>query len=213
MRASTIRPLFALARDKSGLALMEFGLALPILLLVCLTGLEETNWIMTKMQVSQVALQIADNASRMGDAVQGIKVVSEDNISEVFTGGNLQAGSLNLSTNSRVILSSLEPVANPNTTGKFKIQWQRCFGAPQSKVSDYGPEGTTDLSGIGPAARMVKAQDGDATMFVELFYRYTPLFSASIVPSTTISESASMTVRDARKLGGPPTSTGTAATC
>ena len=201
-----------LARDKSAVALVEMGYVMPVALVLGLTGIEQVNWVITKMQLSQVALQIADNASRMGSTVQGVKNVSENNIGEVFTGGQLQAGSLNLQQNGRVILSSLEPVANPNTTDRYKIQWQRCYGA-QTQPSSYGVQSDTNLTGMGPTGRKVKAQDGDAVMFVEVFFRYTPIFSSTVAPAMTFDEIATMTVRDPRKLGVQPTSTGTAATC
>jgi hypothetical protein len=54
--------------------------------------------------------------------------------------------------------------------------------------------------GPGPAERQAVAPDGGATMFVEVYYRYQPLVGASLAPSTTITEIASMMVRDRRDL-------------
>ncbi|WP_375403266.1 pilus assembly protein [uncultured Sphingomonas sp.] len=203
-----------LARDIRAMAMTEFGLVLPVLVLLSCYGLELANYVITKMQVSQVALQIADNASRMGDAVQGVKTVSEANIAETFIGGQLQAGRLDLQNKGRIIVSSLEPMTNPNSTSapRFRIRWQRCSGV-LTNASSYGLQGATDLVGMGPADRQVTAQDYEATMFVEVVYRYTPLFSADYVPNATIKEFATMAVRDPRTLGVVPTSTGTAATC
>lgn len=214
MRLPSLRLATSLARDSSAVALIEFGYTLPVLLLLSLTGIEQTNWIITKMQLSQVALQLADNASRMGTTIQGVKNVSEVSIAEVYSGGKLQSGGLDLQTNGRVILSSIEPKANPNTTDQYRIQWQRCYGN-LTNASNYGVQGDVTAAGVGvgPAGRKVKAMDGDAVMFVEVFYRYTPIFSSAVAPSATFDEIATMTVRDPRKLGVQPTSTGTAATC
>lgn len=191
----------------------EFGLILPTLVLLGCCGLELANYIITKMRVSQVALQIADNAARMGDQVNGVKVVSEANLQEVYTGGKLQAGGLDLQANGRVIISSLEPMTNPNSTPpRYKIQWQRCYG-DQTVASTYGVQGATDLSGMGLENRQVTAQDYEATMFVEIYYVYRPLISNFYKPRTFIREIATMAIRDPRTLGVMPTNTGAAATC
>lgn len=209
-RAGRVR----LIGDTRGLALTEFALGLPVLTLVSFTGLEYANYITTKMRVSQIALQIADNASRMGDQVNDSKVVSEANVNETFVGGNLQSGMLNLQANGRVILSSLEPRVSPNTTPpKYVIRWQRCYGA-KVHASSYGLQGPAQLDGMGPPGRQITAQDHNATMFVEVFYYYTPLISARLAPEPVMREIASMAVRDSRALGGVPTAGSTpVATC
>ena len=204
-----------LARDKRGLALVEFALSLPLLMLIGVTGAEYANWIITKMRVSQIALQIADNASRMGDGSSaGAKSVSETDINETFTGGNLQSSNLSLSAQGRVILSDLEPTDTSDTPTKFKIQWQRCFGA-QKYTSSYGVQGATNLAGIGPSGSQVTAQPRNATMFVEVYYAYKPLFWASIAPSKGFQEIASMAVRDQRTLSVMPSNAenATASSC
>lgn len=189
-----------LGSDTSGLALLEFAFTLPVLLLMTLTGAELTNYITTKMRISQLALHLADDAARMGSGSQlSAKTISETDINDLFIGANLQSGELSLATKGRVTLIDLEPVANPNTTNKYKIGWTRCYGAKTSYTSPYRTP-TTNLDGIGPAGRQVTAQDDNATMFVEVYYEYTPLVGATLGPTTTFKEVASMAVRDRRDL-------------
>jgi Flp pilus assembly protein TadG len=201
-----------LRHDKSGLALLEFAFALPIFMIMALTGAEMTNYITTKMRASQLALQLADNAARMGNSTSAqLQVqISEADINDLFTGAQLQSGEMDLTTNGRVILSSLEPVASPNTTSKYKIRWQRCFGL-KTHPSTYGAAGDTNLTGmgpLGPPSRQVTAQDDNATMFVELYYVYKPLIGlGTLAPNTTFTEIASMAVRDRRDLSDDSTTT------
>jgi len=210
-RRQPVTRLRDLARSTGGLALTEFALSLPLLMLVGVTGAEYANWIITKMRVSQIALQIADNASRMGDGSSaGTKSVSETDINETFTGGQLQSSNLALATQGRVILSDLEPTDTSDSPTRFKIQWQRCYGA-QTHPSAYGVQGATNLTGIGPTGGQVTAQSRNATMFVEVYYAYKPLFSASIAPSRSFDEVASMAVRDQRSLSVMPTNAENAA--
>ncbi len=192
--------LSRLRREDKAIALTEFALALPVFLTMTLVGAELTNYITTKMRISQVALHLADHAARMGSGtVLSSKMVSETHINDVLTGAGLQAGNLGLYANGRVILSSLEPVANPNTNNRFKITWQRCQGS-LSKSSSYGKAGDTNLKGIGPSDRQVTTPDGSATMFVEVVYRYQPILPNSLIPDPEMREIASMVVRDRRDL-------------
>ncbi len=190
-------------RDVRGVALIEFAYSLPILVSLGLGGTELTNYITTKMRVSQVALHLADHASRagVGDPLAP-KDLREIDINDVLTGAGLQGGNLDIYTQGRVILSSLEPMANPNPTPKkFKIAWQRCRGA-KAYTSTYGVAGARNLVGMGPAGRQVTAPDDGGTMFVEVSYTYRPLFLTSIsdevIPSLNITSIATMPVRDRR---------------
>ncbi len=206
-----------LRHDTSGLALLEFAFILPVVLTMSLTGAELTNYITTKMRVGQLALQLADDAARMGTGSQlSAKQISETDINDLFTGAQLQSGELDLNANGRVILTDLEPTASPNTAGTYKIGWRRCYGAKTSYIRQYPTSsGTTGLTGIGPAGRQVTAQDNNATMFIEVFYTYKPIVGlGTLAPTTTFTEIASMAVRDRRDLTQIYNTAGaTAATC
>ncbi|MDF7774516.1 pilus assembly protein [Sphingomonas sp. AOB5] len=202
--AKLLRTGKRLGRDTSGLALLEFAFSLPILLVLSLTGAELTNYIITRMRVSQIALQLADNAARIGSGGQlTAKTISETDINDLLTGAGLQAGELNLYTYGRVLISSLEP--DPNNSGKYRITWQRCRGTLTSHASTWGTYGVTtgtnrgvNMDGMGPTGRQSIAPVGGGTMFVEVYYEYQPLVKSSLAPSANMTEYASMMVRDAR---------------
>lgn len=187
-----------LRRDTSGLALLEFAFTLPILLLLSLTGAELTNYIITRMRISQIALHLADNAARIGSGSQlQAKTITEADINDLFVGANLQSGEMDLKGRGRVILSSIER-STVNTVNS-RIRWQRCYGAKTSRTSSYGTVATsTNVTGIGPTGRQVSAPENGVTMFVEVYYEYQPLVKNSLAPSTSITEIASMMVRDRR---------------
>ncbi len=193
-----------LRRDLSGVALIEFSLVLPILIVLCLTGAEMTHYITTKMRVSQLALQLADDAARIGAGTRlSAKKITEADINDLFVGADLQSGELDLRENGRVVLSSLEPVANPNTTSRYRIRWQRCYGLKTTYTPTYGTAGATNLTGMGPAGRQVTAQDDNATMFVEVYYVYKPLVHVGTrAPTTSFMEIANMAVRERRDTVG-----------
>lgn len=189
----------ALARNRSGVAMIEFALGAPLVLMAGLWGTETANFALTTMQVNQLAAQIADNASRVGDgsSLQSRKVYESD-INDVFYGAQLQAGKLDLFRNGRVIISSLE-VRPAGSDGSQYIHWQRCRGALEVG-SSYGTEGQTLPNGMGPAGEEVIAPDGGAVIFVELHYTYQPLVSGRFIGSETIKSIATFIVRDKRDL-------------
>jgi hypothetical protein len=194
------RPFRHLRHNESGLAAVEFALSAPLILGMFLAGAELTNFALTKMRVSQIALHVADNASRIGsNSLLTSPQISETQINDLLIGANLQGGTLSLSTRGRVIISSLEP--DPANAGKFRIHWQRCYGG-KTWPSSYGVQGAVNMAAMGPTGRQVTAPTSGGVMFVEVAYDYQPLISARFVPSTLIQDIAAMTVRDDRDYNG-----------
>jgi Flp pilus assembly protein TadG len=192
------RRLRSLGRDETGAALIEFAFTLPILLTLSLTGAELTNYIITKMRISQIALHLADNAARIGSGSQlQAKTITEADINDLLTGAQLQSGELDLAGNGRVIISSIEP--STVNTANSRIRWQRCGGAKTAHASTYGTVANkTNVTGIGPTGQQVGAPTNGVTMFVEVYYEYKPLIKTSLSPDTSMTEIASMMVRDRR---------------
>lgn len=188
--------LLKLARGTSGVAMTEFALGAPFLLMAGLYGVEMANYALVNMKISQMALHIADNASRIGDTstLQNRKIYESD-INDLLFGAQLQAGKINLFDNGRVFVSSVEY----NGTQQY-IHWQRCRGA-KNVTSSYGNEGATlGTVGIGPSGAEVAAQPNDAVIFVQINYTYQPLVTNKLISNPDIQAIASFTVRDSRDL-------------
>ena len=192
-------------RSAAGVAATEFALAFPFILGVGLMGLETANRALVQMQVSQLAVQVADNASRIGDQsmLQDRKIYEED-INDLFHGAFVQSSAgLAIMQHGRIILSSLEVV--DGTADRQYIHWQRCVGNKRYS-SSYGAEGdgkNMTIAGMGPAGEEVTAFKDDAVMFVEVAYDYQPLVGAPFTfGSHQMTAIASFTVRDDRDLSG-----------
>jgi TadE-like protein len=219
-------PVGHIWRDNRAMSLVEFALSFPILMVMIAGGTECANYATTSMRVSQLALQVADNASRIGVGNSlAAKEIRESQINDILTGAQIQAGSLNLTgsyselqkngpaitkAKARVIISSLEimnplPVAPANPANKYWIRWQRCTGAMNNTIfpPQYGTAGQasgTNMPGMGPAGRQVTVPDGNIVIFVEVRYRYEPLFfnGFGTFPYQDMNAVASMIVRDDR---------------
>jgi Flp pilus assembly protein TadG len=196
-----VRSLRSLVRSSSGATIVEMAISLPLLMGLALGGIEIVNLAILELRLNQLAITVADNASRAKQTlVSSAPRFREYDANEVFAGAALQVKNLNFPTNGRVILSSLQM----NSSGGQWIQWQRCWGATKY-VSRYGVEGTgitgTAFAGMGPTGKKMTADDvKTAIMFVEVNYRYTPLFFTGIVNAMDLHTEAALYVRDDRDL-------------
>lgn len=176
----------SLLRDRRGMAAIETAVVAPVLLFLGMGGIELANYSVVRMRLSQLAMNMADNASRVGlDTGLSSFQMTEGDVNDTVAGAVASASSLDLLGQGRVIISSLEM----NKNGGQWIHWQRCIGvlgrdAPDQALgqSAYGPESTgitgTAFTGMGPSGgRIATPSDKTAVMYVELNYKYKPLFA------------------------------------
>lgn len=201
IRRSLARAATLLRGNASGVAGVEFALGLPVILTLGMWGAELGNLAVTHMRVSQLAMQVADNTSRIGDVsmLEHLKIYESD-INDLLIGAKVQSGGLDIFEHGRVVVSSLEVVAGTEDTQY--IHWQRCKGK-RNFQSTYGPAGTGmdgSLEGMGPAGEEVTAGKDEAVIFVEIEYEYQPIVSSRFVPAEPIRSTAAFNVRDDRDL-------------
>ena len=187
-----------LKSDVSGIAMVEFAIALPFLLTLTLGGLEFTNLALSNMRISQIAMMVSDNAGRVRTSID------ELDVNEVMAGARFAGTDLQLGTHGRVILSSLENNGQAGANVGNVIRWQRCFGA-KNEISSYGVEGdgattSTLAAGMGPTGQRIIPVPGTALMFTEIVYDYQHLmpnlFTETIFPNRTLRYTAAFTVRE-----------------
>ena len=184
------------------MAAIEFAIALPFLLGAGLMGLEVANRAIVQMQVSQLAVLVADNGSRIGDtSTLEERKIYESDINDLLRGAAIQGGKrIQLFKHGRVIISSLEVV--PGSNDQQYIHWQRCLGS-KNHPSSYGNEGDglyDDIAGMGPPGQEVWAFPDEAVIFVEIAYDYQSLVGETFGFSDEVHATASFTVRDDRDL-------------
>lgn len=195
MIASFLRRARRLRDDQSGLAIIEFAYALPVLMVLSMGGLEIANLAMAHMRVSQIAMLVADNASRERTSID------EADINEIFTGAALAGSNLkDFQANARIFLSDLEPNGQTGTAEGQFIRWQRCWGNG-SFTSSYGVagDGTSDATlatGMGPAGNKITSGAATAVMFVEVAYTYQPLVSNALFGPKVIRYTSAFNVRE-----------------
>lgn len=190
-----------LARDCGGSSVIELAFAMPIVMMMGLGLSELAAFAIAQTRINQVAISVADNASRAKQSVRfGSPQMREFDVNETFEAAQLQFPGMDLASDGRVVLSSLET----NATGGQWIHWQRCFGNSSLGGSQYGPQGTgasgNGFPGMGPPSSRITTETNAAIMFAEVTYRYRPLFFDYFMGTQTIRKSAAMYVRDDRDL-------------
>lgn len=189
-----------LARARSGVAMIEFAVTLPFLLMAGLWGAELASFTHANMRIGQIAVQIADNGSRIGDTstLQDRRIYESD-LNDLIYGAHVHGGdSLKIYEHGRIFISSLE--VKPDTNDTQWIHWQRCRGLLKVN-SSFGKAGDTlGTTGMGPAGQEVQAVEGDAVIFVEIVYEYQPLVTNKFIGKSQIRTHAAFTVRDDRDL-------------
>ena len=216
--ASAKRFASRLALDQSGISLTEFAVVTPVLLTMGLYGAELARLAITRTQVSQIALSIADNASRLGqtDNSAVAPTVREAEVDAILAGALRQGRSIDLGDNGRIILSSLEFRQNGS---RQWIHWQRCRGK-KVEESDYGNDTNrngysgTRITGMGSGSSQATASSGNAVMFVEIYYEYEAMFDTPFgTGDRAFKQEAAFMVRDDRNLDPGLTGGSTQSSC
>ena len=200
LRLLTRRIARRLPGDRSGLAMVEFAFAAPLVLGMGMLGTDTAALVITHMQVSQIAMQVADNASRVGEQdVLTARKVYEYDVNETFVGAEKLGENIRIFNQGRIIISSLQR----NADGGQWIKWQRCRGA-KVYTSSYGVEGNgasgTSFPGMGVPGRYITASAGTAVMFVEVAYDYRSVTPMNVFDNQQIVYTAAFNVRDNRDL-------------
>ncbi|HVQ09852.1 MAG TPA: TadE family protein [Allosphingosinicella sp.] len=203
----------------SGVAMLEFAFALPVVVALGLMGLETANYAMAHLRVSNIAMLTADNAARVRESID------ESDIVELFTGAKMSGASINFAQNGRIILSDLEPTGSGSGNPQW-IRWQRCDGAlnysnptanmrPRTAAGAaitngteiYNADRTTPntttpssasatpvILGMG-SGTSISAQSGSAVMVVEVVYNYQPIIPNSFLAGRQIRYESAFNVR------------------
>lgn len=200
-----LRLLRSLIGRSDAVSTVEFALVVPLFMILGMYGAEIAWMNAAAMEASQVALALADNASRLGQTDNsGITpTITTSDVESVLNGALEEGSNIQLADNGRVMLSSLE--VHP-VTGKQYVHWQQCMGAGKQTSSHGKPDLTgSALSQIAPGitlgGRTITSPNKSAVMVAEVWYKYHGLFGTMFVKPITIHEQAAVIARDDRNVG------------
>lgn len=191
--------------ERAAVSTIEFALVVPLFMVLGMYGAEIAWLNAASMQASEVAISLADNASRLGQTDNSgvTPTISGNDVESVLKGALEEGADIGLKENGRVILSSLEvhPVTN-----KQYVHWQQCMGS-KDKASTHGKPDQTGSAlakiapGISLNGKTITAPNKGAVMVAEVWYEYKGLFGTMFVKPITIHEQAAIIARDDRNVG------------
>ena len=206
-----------LAVDRRGVAAIELALCLPPLLMIGMYGAEIAYMASVNIEISQLALSVADNASRLGQTDNSgvTPTITQADVDAVMFGAMKQGESFGFAEHGRIVLTSLE---RDTASGKQYIHWQRCRGS-LARSSAYGNDSNRnglsgpEIVGLGSGRQKVTAKSGSAVMFAEVFYQHRGLFGTMYVGTVELKREAAYIVRDDRNLAAGLTGSNSQSPC
>lgn len=158
------RILEALGRDRRGSVLVETAMAVPVLAVLLLGGVEITRFVLLNQKLERTSATMGDLVSR------SVRVFAAD-LPDIFTAAGFTFEPFDLAGDGRVIVSSIYRTSGTSP----RIIWQRAYGAG-SGASTFGVQGA---DAVLPAGFEVRT--GENVIVSEAFFDFVPLFTGDMV--------------------------------
>ena len=159
--------LLRLLSCRAGNVAVEFGLAVPVLLMLMLASAELGRFVLLHQKVDRVATTVSDLVSRA-------ETISESQLDDIFLAAGHVATPFDLAGLGVVIVSS---IANPSGDGKGPIiAWQRSGSGSYSGSSQLGTEGDE-----AELPEDFEVRVGETAIISEVYYDFAPFLSELIV--------------------------------
>jgi Flp pilus assembly protein TadG len=163
------------SRDMRGIAVVEFALALPVLMTLFYGTIEVTRYILIVQKVEKLAHSVADVTAQS----QTVTVAS---LNQVMAAASDIMSPFTLSTNGKIIVSSLYRA--PAETDAV-VNWRYEGGGTLSATSQIGTVGSIPVVPGG-----FTFEERDNIISAEVFYQFSPLITTQFFGTTTIYRSA-----------------------
>lgn len=158
-----IRHIKNLRRCQSGLAAVEFALALPIFVALLMGGAEVARYILVHQKVEKLAFSVADVTSQFEILGSGDIGVIMDASAEIMDPYD------QFDSNGRIVLSSV--FKDPDENNQH-LQWQ-CEGGGTASATSHVAVPDSSAAAVLPGSMVL--DDGDDVIVAEIFYSYTPM--------------------------------------
>ncbi|MDE3059890.1 MAG: pilus assembly protein [Pseudomonadota bacterium] len=165
---------------QSGIALIEFALWAPLLMMIFMGGVELTRYIIVVQKAEKAAFIISDSVA------QGTTAKTSD-LDNIMTAATQVMKPFSFGSNGFVIISSVTQTGTYSASNPPMVSWQ---------YTSSGSNGSwTHASRIGVSGQMaalpgsLTLNDKDNIIIAEIFYNFQPLISTNgvVSPATVYS--------------------------
>lgn len=155
-------------RDDRGGAMIEFGFAMPVLIMLMMGGIELGRYVLLHAKLDRTAMTVSDLVAR-------VTSLTTEELDTIFSATNLVMAPFSLDDRGVVIVSSVTEVSGTPT-----VTWQFKGAGTLLVTSEVGAKGDNAiLSDPG----MVTATDG--LIVGETYFDYSP-WLIDLIPSTRL---------------------------
>lgn len=159
------------ASSKDGLAVVEFGLMLPVLMTLFYASIELTRYVLVTQKVEKLAHTVSDVTAQSS-------TVTKTSLDQVMAAASDVMKPFDLNTNGRVIVSSLYKAAG---AADATISWRYEGGGTLSEISKFGAVGAKPTMPVAFAF-----DDKENIIAAEVYYQFSPLLTNQFFGTTTV---------------------------
>ncbi len=156
--------------DNHGVALVEFAVALPILILMILGGFEAARYILLQQKLNGAAVTMADLAAQS-------ETLTAAELDTLFAAVDYVIRPFTMGGDGVVIVSSIGATGG----SPVEVYWQRKGAGSLASDSVVAPGGTSVSLPSGFVVR-----DGESVIVSEVFFRFTPILVPNLFPSAEL---------------------------
>ncbi|MDH3700594.1 MAG: pilus assembly protein [Alphaproteobacteria bacterium] len=171
-----------LLRDKRGGILVEFAMAMPVLLILLIGGVELGRYVLLNQKLDRTVMTISD-------IVASSTTVTTAEIDQIFDATGLILEPFPFGAEGTVVISSVR-----RQTGSPKVIWQRSGAGSLSVTSLVGVQG-----GNATLSDNDLVDNSQAIIIGEVFYQYTPWFT-DLIPSSIIRHQSAFRPRQSNEV-------------
>lgn len=167
---SILKRLYVFRRDDRGAVLPELALAMPVLIMMTLGGIEIARYTLLHQKLDRVAASV-------GDLVAQAQTLTVADVNNLFDAVEHVAKPFELAADGLVVVSSV----SKDTSTPPAMNWQQTGGGTLVATSQIGtPGGSVTL----PTGFVMP--DGDTVIVAEVFYDYTPWIFGGVTGSAQL---------------------------
>lgn len=157
-------------RSRRGALLPEFALAMPILVLLSLGGLEVSRYVLLHQKLDRVA-------ATLGDLTAQAETLTVQEMDNLFEAVGYVIRPFEMGANGTVIVTAISASGG----GAPEVSWQRSGGGSYPATSAFGAAG-----GVATLPTGFVVRDGESLVVAEVFYSYTPWVAGGVTAASEL---------------------------
>ncbi len=155
-------------RNDRGGIMIEFGFAMPMLILLMLGGIELGRYVLLHQKLDRTAMTVSDLVAR-------VTTVTPAELDTIFTAANLVMTPFALEEKGAVVISSVV-----EDSGTPHVAWQRTGAGTLIVTSEIGVQG-----GDATISDAALVETGSGIIVGETYFDYTPWF-INLIPTARL---------------------------